>query len=147
MNGKENLEDYPPTEKKIRPLLSLRKKKTSPLQECSVNVSRFADPVSQEEMEIAAQGVVPDNTKSNNEWAANNFAKWAKAKTQKSPEEPVPYPPKSIYALLCGLFTDCLRQDEQKDVMASNGKTCAGDARSKVPISSGQLQNCTFNFY
>ena len=81
-NGKENLEDYPPSEEKLRPLLSLRKKKTSPLQECAVNVSRFADPVSQEEMEIAAQGVVPDNTKRNNKWAANNFAEWAKARTQ-----------------------------------------------------------------
>ena len=152
MNGKENIEVYPPPERKLRPLLPLRKKKTSALQECAVNVSRFADPVSQEEIEIAAQGVVPDNTKCNNEWAANNFAEWAKARTQKSPEEPVPdnllscldekllckwlfryvmetrqasgkpYPPKSIYALLCGLFTDCLRQDEQKDVMASNGR-------------------------
>ena len=37
--------------------------------------------VSPEEMEIAAQGVVPDNTKSNNKWAANNFAEWAKART------------------------------------------------------------------
>ena len=65
MNGKENLEDYPPPAKKRRPSLTLRKKKTSPLQECAVNVSRFADPVSQEEMEVAAQGVVPDNTKRN----------------------------------------------------------------------------------
>ena len=73
MNGKENLEDYPPPAKKRRPSLSLRKKKTSPLQECAVNVLRFTDPVSQEEMEVAAQGVVPDNTKRNNEWAANNF--------------------------------------------------------------------------
>ena len=53
--------------------------------ECAVNVSRFADPVSQEEMEVAAQGVVPDNTKRNNEWAANNFAQWAKARGQRSP--------------------------------------------------------------
>ena len=34
-------------------------------------MSRFANPVSQEEMEV--DGVVPDNTKCNNEWAANNF--------------------------------------------------------------------------
>ena len=62
LNGKENLEDYPPPAKKRRQSLSLRKKNTSPLQECAVNVSRFPDPVSQEEMEVAAQGVVPDNT-------------------------------------------------------------------------------------
>ena len=73
LNGKENLEDYPPPAKKRRLSLSLRKKKTSPLQDCAVNVSKFANPVSQEEMEVAAQGVVPDNTKCNNKWAANNF--------------------------------------------------------------------------
>ena len=72
MNGKENLEDYPPPAKKRRLSLSLRKQKTSPLQECAVNVSRFADPVGQEEMEVAAQGYVPDNTKCNNDRAADN---------------------------------------------------------------------------
>ena len=41
MNGKENLEDYPPPAKKRRPSLFLRKQKTSPLQKCAVNVSRF----------------------------------------------------------------------------------------------------------
>ena len=38
------------------------------------------------------------------------------------------------------VFTDCLPQDDQKDVMPSNAKTCAGDVKSKVPIFSGQLQ-------
>ena len=64
MNGKENLEDYPPPAKERRLSLSLR---NLPI------VSKFANPVSQEEMEVVAQGVVPDNTKCNNKWAANNF--------------------------------------------------------------------------
>ena len=85
-------------------------------------------------MKVSAQGVVPDNTKRNNEWAAINFAEWAKARALKSPEELVldtllscldekllckwlccyvmetrqasgkPYSPTSIYALLCGLL-------------------------------------------
>ena len=41
-------------------------------------------------MEVAAQGAICDNTKCNNEWAANTFAGWAKARAQKSPEEFAP---------------------------------------------------------
>ena len=91
--------------------ISYRWKKTSPFQEWTVKVSRFTDPVSQEEMEVAAQCVVPDNTKHNNEWLSIILLSCSDEKllckryimeTQQVSGKT--YTPKSIYALLCWLL-------------------------------------------
>ena len=85
-------------------------------------------------MEEAVKGVVPRNTEKNNEWAWKNFLDWASSRSEKLPSDPVPcdllsssdpnllckwlcffvmenqqacgklYPPKTLYALLCGLL-------------------------------------------
>ena len=117
-------ENEPPG-KKRRLSLSLTKGKRTA-------VERFKK-ASDEEVNAALKGVVPDNTTKNNKWAANNFADWVKAR-ESSSDEPVPkdllsstdtgvvckwmcrfvmetrqesglpYLPKSIYLLLCGLY-------------------------------------------
>ena len=71
-------------------------------------MSRFTDPVSQEEMKVAAQGVVPDNTKHNSECLPiillscsheKLLCKCYVMETQQVSGKS--YPPKSIYSLLC----------------------------------------------
>ncbi len=94
---------------------------------------RFGRPVDDEEVADASKGVVPANTVRRNAWAVNNLMSWAKARNEENPGDLVPvdllecrcpdvvnkwlcrfvmetrqesgepYPPKSIYALLCGL--------------------------------------------
>ena len=140
-------------------------------------MSRFADPVSQEEMEVAAQGVVSDNTKRNNEWAANNLAEWAKGRAQKSPEEHVPdnllscsdekllckrlcryvmetrqasgkpYPPKSIYALLCGLLrivrSNGVLKNVTEKIIAKTGHRSLAGLRAYEHTTHAQEQAVT----
>lgn len=79
------------------------------------------------DVQVAAKGVVPENTSRNNRWSMNNFSEWVKLRSKS--EETVPqdllsshdapilckwlcryvieYPPKSIYLLLCGLYWIC----------------------------------------
>ena len=60
----------PPTPPKKKLKLSLAKKKTECTSELSASkASRFATPVSEKEVNEAAIGVVPTNTKKNNAWA------------------------------------------------------------------------------
>ena len=60
----------PPTSPKKKLKLSLAKKKTECTSELSASkASRFATPVSEKEVNEAAKGVVPTNTKKNNAWA------------------------------------------------------------------------------
>ena len=129
MANKENVGECPPPKKKHRLSLSLKHKPLVPQQE-----TRFAEPVSEYEVKLASKGVVPDNTKRNNEWAARNFADWSRARSEKVKDDPVPqdllnckdpellckwlciyvmetrqesgkpYPPTSIYGLLCGIL-------------------------------------------
>lgn len=84
----ENQENEPP--KKHRLSLSLKKRKLLPLQNCDVNVSRFADRVSESAMEEATKGVVPENTEKNNEWALRNFLEWSTSRSTREPTDPVP---------------------------------------------------------
>ena len=60
----------PPAPPKKKLKLSLAKKKTECTSELSASkASRFATPVSEKEVNEAAKGVVPTNTKKNNAWA------------------------------------------------------------------------------
>ena len=116
--------DQPPSRKR-RVLLSSKK-----------TVDRF-DIVDESKIKEAATGVVPINTKKNTLWACQNFSDWAKVRNTKLPNDPVPfgllsssdpalvckwlccyvmetrqqsgkpYPPSSIYSLLCGLYRTC----------------------------------------
>ena len=68
----------PPTPPKKKLKLSLAKKKTECTSELSTSkASRFATPVSEKEVNEAAKGVVPTNTKKNtkknNTWAERTF--------------------------------------------------------------------------
>ena len=119
---------------KKKPRLSLSLKKKLPLEECNITISRFAEPVDGNTMAEAVKDVVPQNTEKNNEWAWKHFLDWASARSEKLPSDPVPcdllsssdpnllckwlcffvmetrqacgklYPPKTLYALLCGLL-------------------------------------------
>ena len=122
--------DDAPKSKKPRLSLSLKgkgKKKEEPLS------SRFTF-VADSELEEAAKGVVPENTTRVNAWALRNFEEWARARNERTKAEPVPndllstddhvklckwlckfvmetrqesgkpYPPKSLYSILCGLY-------------------------------------------
>ena len=113
-------ENVAPPRKKRRLFLSLNKK--SP---------RFHT-VDGCDLEVAAKGVVPDNTTKNNRWVANNFSQWKTSRSEGDEQVPddllcsndaalvchwlcrfvletrqesgKPYPPKSVYMLLCGLL-------------------------------------------
>ena len=122
MADKENLEPRIPSKRRR---LSLSRKKVT-------NDSRFAVPVNPDELKAAAQGVVPENTRRRNNWAEKNLKEWAASRSTLMPNEPVPnllecrdpsefnkwlcryvletrqengkpYPPKSLYNLLCGI--------------------------------------------
>ena len=65
---------YPPTPPKKKLKLSLAKKKTECTSELSTSkASVFATLVSEKEVNEAAKGVVPTNTKKNNAWAERTF--------------------------------------------------------------------------
>ena len=51
---------------------------------------QFAQPVCDQEFKQAAKGVVPDNTKSNTNWAKRNYLNWAKHRNEQMPDDPVP---------------------------------------------------------
>ena len=80
--------DPPTPPKKLK--LSLNRKKTASTSELSaLKASRFAAPVSQEEVKEAAIGVVPLNTK-NNAWAERTFDAWVQERNKLRPGDPVP---------------------------------------------------------
>ena len=121
-------EENPPPSKKRRISLSLKRKETTE--------ERFPV-VEEKELEEASKGVVPLNTKKNNTWAIQNFNEWALSRNSRSPDDPVPedllssndadvmckwlclfvmetrqksgcpYPPSSLYSILCGLYRVC----------------------------------------
>ena len=67
------------------------KKKTECTSELSASkASRFAAPVSEKEVNEAAKGVVPTNTKKNNAWAERTFDAWVQERNQLMPLDPVP---------------------------------------------------------
>jgi hypothetical protein len=75
-------EDQPPS-KKRRLSLSLKRKKTDDTSD------RFKM-VTDCEVQEAAKGVVPSNTKKTNQWAIQNFDQWATVRSSKFPDDPVP---------------------------------------------------------
>lgn len=85
MANKENVGECPPPKKKHRLSLSLKHKPLVSQQE-----TWFAEPVREYEVKLASKGVVPDNTKWNNEWEARNFADWSRARSEKVKDDPVP---------------------------------------------------------
>ena len=76
---KEN-DSQPPSSKKPRSSLSLRKSSSN----------RFSKPVTSPQCWDAAKGVVPTNTKLNNEWAMRNLNAWIKNWNKVAPDDPVP---------------------------------------------------------
>ena len=81
----------PPTPPKKKLKLSLIKKKTECTSELSaLKASRFATSVSEKEVNEAAKGVVPMNTKKNNAWAERTFDAWVQERNQLMPLNPVP---------------------------------------------------------
>ena len=81
----------PPTPPKKKLKLSLAKKKTECTSELStLKGSEFATPVSEKEVNEAAKGVVPTNTKKNNAWAERTFDAWVQERNQLMPLDPVP---------------------------------------------------------
>jgi hypothetical protein len=110
-----------------RPKLSLS------LTKRRLEQARFRKPVGDKELIEASRGVIPKNTKRRNNWASKNFLDWLKNRNEKVPNDPVPedlfncqdpavvnkwlcryvletrqqdgkpYPPKSLYGLLCGI--------------------------------------------
>ena len=125
--GDADKENEPPT-KKRRVSLSLKGKQKQPIHQ------RFGQ-ADDGDLEAASRGVVPTNTLRNNRWALNNYSEWKNSRQSSS--EPVPegllssrddqllckwlcrfametrqengkpYPPRSIYLLLCGLYRVC----------------------------------------
>ena len=75
----------PPPAKQRRLSLSLRKGSTPG----STSTSRFAPPVSEVEYEEAAEGVVPANTKKNNDWGERVFRSWVEERNKQA-ADPVP---------------------------------------------------------
>ena len=76
------LDSEPPPWKKLKLCLS----KNKVCQEEKVpSSSRFADPVSEEELTEAAKGVVPSNTKKNNCWAERTFNAWVEQRNKVKP--------------------------------------------------------------
>ena len=80
----------PPTSPKKKLKLSLAKKKTECTSELSaLKANRFATPVSEKEVNEAAKGVAPTNTKKNNAWAERTFDAWVQERNQLMPLDPV----------------------------------------------------------
>lgn len=77
VSDKENSPCPDPAKKKLK--LSLQKK----------SASRFST-VSNTEQELAAKGVIPDNTKHSNEWALRNLTAWMSFRNAAKPLDPVP---------------------------------------------------------
>ena len=81
----------PPNSSKKKLKLSLNRKKTASTSELStLKVSRFAAPVSEEEVKEAAKGMVSSNTKKNNAWAERTFDAWVQERNKLMPGDPVP---------------------------------------------------------
>lgn len=74
--------DSPPA-KKRRLSLSLKER-------ASTSSRRFATPVSEVQYIEAAEGVVPANTKKNNDWGERVFRDWLEERNKLSPTDPVP---------------------------------------------------------
>ena len=114
--------------KKGRMSLSLKGKQKQPIHQ------RFGQ-ADDGDLEAASRGVVPTNTSRNNRWALNIYSEWKKSRQSSSEPLPKgflssrddqllckwlchfametrqengkPYPPRSIYLLLCGLYRVC----------------------------------------
>ena len=126
MASKENDRSAGNQSKKPRLSLSLKGKNTK-----IAKSTRF-EKVDSSYLEVAAKGVVPENTIRNNRWVVNNFSEWKKSIIENDQfvpddllsctdadlvckwlcryvletrqESGKPYPPKSLYMLLCGLL-------------------------------------------
>ena len=70
----------PPPAKQRRLSLSLRKGSAPG----STSASRFVPPVSEVEYEEAAEGVVPANTKKNNDWGERVFRYWVEERNKQA---------------------------------------------------------------
>ena len=104
-DGKENELYNEPENKKPRLSLSLKKtrgkaiiKSTNDpaLKQNNSRVDnaspphRFASPVSENDLIIAAGGVIPANTKASTQWAERNFISWITERNKVVPNDPVP---------------------------------------------------------
>lgn len=76
----ENNSFQPPSSKKPRPSLSLKKKSSS---------KRFSEPVTSPQCQNAAKGVVPTNAKLSNKWDMHNLNAWVKNRNEVAPDNPV----------------------------------------------------------
>ena len=78
---------------------------------------RFGFPTSEEELCIAAKGVVPNNTLCNTRWAEKNFQTWAAERNRLCPEDPVPldllrsHDAKLVCKNLCRFVMETRRED------------------------------------
>ena len=81
----------PPVKKRKLSLCLRHHHKTSPLKNISNSRKRFTSPVKESEFHEAGKGVVPKNTKHNNQWAIKVFRLWMQQPNVKvSPEDAVP---------------------------------------------------------
>ena len=121
--------ENPSVSKKPRLPLSLKRNSSSKKPTSSLRFALASDA----DAEKAAKGVVPDNTVHSNAWAWRNVEEWARIRNAANPSDAVPeellslndpdvvckwlckfvletrqgsgkpYPPKSLYSILCGL--------------------------------------------
>ena len=135
-----------PPKKKSKHSLSLRKKGKS--------VERFANPVTTEDLAVAAKGVVPVNTKNSTEWALRNLNNWMEDRNRKVPGDKVPRDLLSVVdaEVLCKWLC-CFVQETRKESgeryppLTLRQLLCAFQrVRNMLPEISGNLSNCTLNF-
>ena len=69
---------------------STRRRRSLPVSYPQGKASKFAAPVSEQEVKEAAKGVVPSNTKKNNTWAERTFDAWVQERNRSMPLDPVP---------------------------------------------------------
>lgn len=119
------------------------KKSKGKLGEGSSESMRFAEVTSEEELASMSKGVVPKNTRKNDQWALSTFMAWIKQRNQRSRSEQCSkyilesddaeclskwlslftietrkkdgskYPPASVHLLLCGLQRIMRRNNHQ----------------------------------
>lgn len=79
--------------------------------------TRFGSPASEQELGVAAKGVVPNNTVCSTRWAENTFRTWAVERNRMCPEDPVPldllksHDAKLVSKNLCKFVMETRRED------------------------------------
>ena len=113
----QDKENSGPPAKRKRLALKLKKKVPVSAPISDANLSRFPEPVDEQVVQKAKDGLKPRNTEVSTQWAVTNFKEWARQRRERVPDDPVPedllqsHDPTQIVKYLCLYVLETRKED------------------------------------